>query len=175
MTALPRRSTLHGIAGVATSVAVAGQVLALASAIVASPPALAQPSGKMPRKQEEKAPTRTGPAEQQFPYGATWILSDMGGKPVSGDAPSFNLDDKLRATGFGGCNTFSMALYPIKEQKLAAGSIAMTRKTCNKEVDDTEHNLLVTLHSLPKWHLEPNGDLTVTAQNGGIMRFKRGL
>ena len=68
-----------------------------------------------------------------------------------------------------------MSLYPIKEQKLAAGSIAMTRKTCNKDVDDTEHTILVTLHSLPKWHLEPNGDLTVTAQNGAVMRFKRGL
>ena len=76
---------------------------------------------------------------------------------------------------FGGFTTFSMALNPNKAHIRAAGSIAMTRKTCNKEVDDTEHNLLVTLHSLPKWHLEPNGDLTVTAQNGGVMRFKRGL
>ncbi|MCW6510534.1 META domain-containing protein [Lichenifustis flavocetrariae] len=130
--------------------------------------------GAKVRKQEEKAPTPSGPVEQQFPFGATWILADLGGKSIGGDAPSFNLDDKLRAVGFGGCNTFSMSLYPIKEQKLAAGSIAMTRKTCGKEIDDTEHTMLVTLHSLPKWHLESNGDLTVSGV-GGTLRFKRGL
>lgn len=140
-------------------------------------PVSAQLAGpKLQRREIEKAPVRTGPAEQQFPFGATWILSEIGGKSVSGDAPSFSLDDKLRAVGFGGCNTFSMALYPIREQKLAAGAIAVTRKSCGKDLDETEHNMLVTLHSLPKWHLEPNGDLTVVAANSTTpLRFKRGL
>jgi heat shock protein HslJ len=152
--------------------------LGVAVALVLAPtvPAFAQAGPKMKGREPEKAPVRTGPAEQQFPFGATWILSEIGGKPVSGDAPSFTLDDKLRAVGFGGCNTFSMALYPIREQKLAAGAIALTRKSCGKELDDNEHTMLVTLHSLPKWHLEPNGDLTVTAANSTTpMRFKRGL
>ena len=117
----------------------------------------------------------SGPVEQQFPFGSTWVLSDVGGKAVaSGEPASFRLDDKLRAEGFGGCNTFSMALYPIKEQKLAAGSIATTRKSCGKPVDDAERALLVTLHSLPTWHLEPNGDLTIKGANS-VMRFHRGL
>ncbi len=150
--------------------------LAFALAISFASSAWAQAGPRMRPRQDDKAPVRpSGPVEQQFPFGATWILSEIGGKPVSGDAPSFDLDDKLRAVGFGGCNTFSMALYPIKEQKLAAGAIALTRKTCGKDIDDMEHNMLVTLHSLPKWHLEANGDLTVTAQNGTVMRFKRGL
>ena len=175
MTALPCRSPLRIPAGLPRRVGFTG-ALSLLLMVPFCLPADAQMGGKMPRRQQEKAPTGpSGPVEQQFPFGATWILSDLAGKPLTGDAPSFNLDDKLRATGFGGCNTFSMALYPIKDQKLAAGSIAMTRKTCNKDIDDTEHNMLVTLHSLPKWHLEPNGDLTVTAQNGSVMRFKRGL
>ena len=175
MTALPCRSLSRIPAGLPRRLGLTG-ALALTLMVQFCLPADAQMGGKMPRRQQEKAPTGpSGPVEQQFPFGATWILSDMAGKSLTGDAPSFNLDDKLRATGFGGCNTFSMALYPIKDQKLAAGSIAMTRKTCNKDIDDTEHNMLVTLHSLPKWHLEPNGDLTVTAQNGSVMRFKRGL
>ena len=115
-----------------------------------------------------------GAAEQQFPFGATWILDNIDGKPVAGDTPSFMVDDKLRATGFGGCNTFSMALYPIKEQKLAAGAIATTRKQCGKPVDDLERSMLVGLHSLPTWKLEPNGDLTVKGQTS-TMRFRRGL
>ena len=150
---------------------------AAALALVLSAPAMAQFGPKPARKEPEKAPVRTGPAEQQFPFGATWILAEIGGKQIGGDAPSFTLDDKLRAVGFGGCNTFSMALYPIREQKLAAGAIAVTRKTCGKDLDDTEHNMLVALHSLPKWHLEPNGDLTVTAAANSptTLVFKRGL
>lgn len=176
MTALTRRPSLCRFAGMPRVLGRSGvRAVALVVAVSSSLPAVAQMSGKMPRRQEEKAPVRTGPAEQQFPFGASWILSEVAGKSVMGDAPSFNLDDKLRAVGFGGCNTFSMALYPIKDQKLAAGSIAMTRKTCSKDIDDTEHTMLVTLHSLPKWHLESNGDLTVTGQNGSTMRFKRGL
>jgi heat shock protein HslJ len=167
--ALSRLSPLQW--GSAGRAAICGLALVLSLA-----PAAAQMGPKLPRRQQEEKPKGpTGPAEQQFPYGATWILSEIGGRPVSGDAPSFDLDDKLRATGFGGCNTFSMALYPIREQKLAAGSIAMTKKTCGKDLDETEKSMLVTLHSLPKWHLESNGDLTVTGPNGAVLKFKRGL
>ena len=176
MSAVFHRIMIRGTGPRRVSARFGAGALALALMLPFSAPADAQMGGKMPRRKDEKVPTGpSGPVEQQFPFGATWILSEMNGKPVSGDAPSFNLDDKLRATGFGGCNTFSMALYPIKEQKLAAGSIAMTKKTCGKELEDVEHNMLVSLHSLPKWHLEPNGDLTVTGQNNSVMRFRRGL
>jgi len=153
----------------------AGLVLGLIGA-TAGQQAFAQQGPKLPRRQEEpqvpKGPS--GPVEQQFPYGSTWILDSLNGKPMSGDVPSFRLNDKLRATGFGGCNSFSMALYPIKDQKLAAGSIATTKKSCGKPVDDHERNILVGLHSMPTWHLESNGDLTVKSQTG-TMLFHRGL
>ena len=137
--------------------------------------ASAQVGPKLPRKQDEKVQKGpTGPAEQQFPFGGTWVLTSFEGKPIGSDAPSFSLDDKLRAVGFGGCNTFSMALYPIREQKLAAGAIALTRKSCGKPLDDVEHDFLIGLHSLPKWHLEANGDLSVKGQTGTMM-FRRGL
>ena len=128
------------------------------------------------RKPKEDALPKgpSGPAEQQFPFGATWLLDTIDGKPTSGDVPSFRLDDKLRATGFGGCNSFSMALYPVKDQKLAAGAIATTKKTCGKPLDDIERTVLVGLHSLPTWHLESNGDLSVKGQ-AGTMLFHRGL
>lgn len=131
---------------------------------------------KLPRRQQDTAVPKgpSGPVEQQFPFGSTWLLDSFDGKPQSGDVPSFRLDDKLRATGFGGCNSFSMSLYPIKDQKLAAGSIATTKKTCGKPLDDLERAVLVGLHSMPTWHLESNGDLTVKGQTG-TMLFHRGL
>ena len=131
---------------------------------------------RLPRRQEEPKQQSgpSGPVEQQFPFGSTWLLDNINGKPASGDVPSFRLNDKLRATGFGGCNTFSMALYPIKDQKLAAGSIATTKRTCGKDLDELERNVLVGLHSMPTWHLESNGDLTVKGPTG-TMLFHRGL
>lgn len=155
-----------------------GRFIALIGMLIAfvgcSDGALAQ-GPRMSRKQEEVIPKGpSGPVEQQFPFGATWLLVDIDGKAGGSDTPSFTLDDKLRATGFGGCNTFSMALYPIKEQKLAAGAIATMKRSCGKPVDDLERNLLVGLHSLPKWHLEPNGDLTVKSASS-TMHFRRGL
>lgn len=128
----------------------------------------------MQMRKDEPKPKAMGPVEQQFPFGATWVLSSVAGKPITGDAPSFRLDETLRATGFGGCNVFSLALYPIKDQKLAAGAIAVTKKTCGKDLDGLERDVLVGLHSLPKWHLESNGDLTVTGQTGAML-FHRGL
>ena len=130
----------------------------------------------LPRKEKDAPAPKgpTGPVEQQFPFGSTWLLDTIDGKPMSGDVPSFRLDDKLRATGFGGCNSFSMAFYPIKGQKLAAGAIATTKKTCGKPVDDLERSILIGLHSLPTWHLESNGDLTVKSQ-ATTMLFRRGL
>jgi heat shock protein HslJ len=116
-------------------------------------------------------PTRP---EKNFPLGAIWVLQTIGGKPVSGDAPSFSIDEQLRATGFGGCNSFSLTMYPMRDQKLAAGAVAMTHKACAPPVMALEHSFLVGLHSMPKWDVSPEGTLTVTGATG-TMTFRRGV
>ncbi|WP_131194171.1 META domain-containing protein [Lichenihabitans psoromatis] len=112
--------------------------------------------------------------EKAFPLGNTWILQSINGKVPVGEAPSFALDTTMRATGFSGCNTFSMALYPVKDQKLAAGAIALTRKTCDKATMLAERDFLVGLHSLPTWQASDNGDLTIKGRTG-VMQFRRGI
>lgn len=127
------------------------------------------------RRADPRATVRPGPPEKTFPFGATWVLRALNGKPVTeADPPSFALDQTLRATGFAGCNSFSMALYPIKDQKLAAGAIAMTRKVCDKGTMVAEHGFLVGLHSLPKWEVSTLGDLTIRAP-AAVLEFRRGL
>ncbi len=136
-----------------------------ANAVIKNPPIYDQPA--------DAGPAPLGEPEPQFPTGVQWSLATVNGKPVGGDSPSFTLDDKFRATGFSGCNTYSMTLYPVRNQKLASGSIAMTHKQCDKEVMLLEQNFLVLLHSLPVWSIDA-GDLVV---KGGAMslRFRRGL
>lgn len=142
-------------------------VFALAIAGVAE--ATARP--RVPRTHE---PPQAAAREQTFPIGATWVLQSIDGKPTEGEAPSFRIDDALRGTGFAGCNSFSMTLYPIKGQKLAAGAIAVTRKACDKPVLATERSFLIGLHSLPTWALSESGDLSLKGATG-VMLFRRGI
>lgn len=139
-------------------------------------PLAAQGQERPSRRPADSRPAlRPGAPEKPFPFGTTWVLRAIDGKPVAAaDPPSFSLDQTLRATGFAGCNTFSMALYPIKDQKLAAGAIAMTRKVCDKGMMAAERGFLVGLHSLPRWEVSPLGDLTIRAP-AAVMAFRRGI
>ena len=67
-----------------------------------------------------------------------------------------------------------MALYPIKNQQLASGAIATTRKACEPAVMAAERAFLVALHTLPHWQVTPEGDLLLQAR-GTALRFRHGL
>lgn len=150
-----------------------GRVLAIALLALTCPGIVAEAAPRIRRPAPTAEPKRGAP-EQSFPTDTTWVLQSLNGKPVTGEAPSFRIDSALRGSGFSGCNTFSMALYPIRGQKLASGAIAMTRKTCDKAVMATERNFLIGLHSLPRWDLRVDGDLTVTGASGPMV-LRRGL
>ena len=143
-------------------------------ALLAAVLALVTPQGaRALSRHPQAAPGPLPIPEPPFPFGADWTLVDIDGKPVSGDRPSFRLDDKDRATGFAGCNTYSMTLYPVRNQRLLAGAIAMTHKSCDRPAMVTERLLLVGLHSAPTWRLE-NGELLIRT-SATSMRFRRGI
>lgn len=64
---------------------------------------------------------------KQFPVGVQWVLVSLNGKSVGLNQPTLQLDAQLRMRGFGGCNTFSAVAYPLKNQGLAVGPLALTR------------------------------------------------
>ncbi len=119
------------------------------------------------------APPSLARPEQSFPVNVTWTLARFNDKPVAGDPPSFSLDDKWHATGFAGCNTFAMELYPVRGQKLMGSAIAVTRKACDAAIAMRERNFLIGLHSQPRWSLD-GPDLVITGYTGP-MRFRRGI
>ena len=120
------------------------------------------------------APKTTKP-EKPFPLDVTWVLQTIDGKPVgTGDPPSFKLDGTLRARGFAGCNTFSMTYYPVRNQTLAAGAVALTRTLCPPAAMALERTFLGTMHALPKWDLRADGDLTIATARTAL-RFRRGI
>ena len=113
--------------------------------------------------------------EKRFPVGASWVAVSLNGKSFSGgERPSFTVSDQYRATGFGGCNAFSATAYPLREQSIAVGPIALTKKQCDKSVMALEQAFLVALRTAGQWDLV-NGTTLVVKSQSGELRFERTL
>ena len=157
--------------------------LACAVAAFAAAPATAQmgmggnPSGFGAGKQPEKKPQYVPgakPQEKIFPLGSMWTAVSMNGKPFTGaDRPSFIIDTQYRARGYGGCNTFTATAFPLREQHLAVGPLALTKKTCDKALAASEQAFLIALRTAGKWDLD-GSQLVIRSQNGEL-RFDRAL
>src|SRR5690349_1812109 len=109
--------------------------LAAVVAAVIGTGAEAQLSFGSNKKKKEEEPKPVSPMQKQdkiFPVGTTWTAVDLNGKPFPGERPSFTVDQQFRAKGFGGCNTFSATAYPLRDQRLAVGPFAMTKRSCDK-------------------------------------------
>lgn len=121
-------------------------------------------SGLKPSQKEEK----------KFPLGFSWIAVTLNGKPVQGtERPSFALDEQFRVRGFGGCNSFSATAFPLKEQGIAVGPLAMTKRSCDKGVMALEQSFLTALRTSAKWDTVI-GSLVIKGPNGEI-KFERSL
>ncbi|GJE81346.1 META domain-containing protein [Methylorubrum thiocyanatum] len=156
---------------------------AVAASMLATVPAAAQmgmggnPSGFGAGKQPEKKPQYVPgakPTEKMFPLGSMWTAVSMNGKPFTGaDRPSFIIDAQYRARGYGGCNTFTATAFPLREQHLAVGPLALTKKTCDKALAASEQAFLIALRTAGKWDLD-GSQLVIRSQNGEL-RFDRAL
>ncbi len=112
--------------------------------------------------------------EKRFPLGASWIAVSFNGKTYSGtERPAFTLDEQFRVRGFGGCNSFSTSAFPLREQGIAVGPLALTRKSCDKERMAAETAFLTALRTSAKWDTQI-GSLVIKGPNGEL-KFERSL
>ncbi|MFL6570395.1 MAG: META domain-containing protein [Burkholderiales bacterium] len=155
----------------------------LIACAVAAPSAQAQGiSSRAMRKKEDEEKQKiedqkrlVSKREKRFPMGSAWIAVSLNGKPFTGaERPSFTISDQYRATGFGGCNAFSATAYPLREQHIAVGPIALTKKQCDKGVMALEQAFLVALRTAAQWDIVEGGSLVVKSQ-AGELRFERTL
>ena len=134
----------------------AAVLAALAAPMLMPVEAMAQRRGQLPSREEMGGGITPIPIPQQektFPLGASWSLVAMNGKPVQERRATLIVDQNLRGTGFGGCNTFSASAYPLRQQSFAVGPIAVTRRSCDKGTLDFERAFLMALRSAQKWDL----------------------
>jgi heat shock protein HslJ len=124
--------------------------------------------------EQQREAERKRALEKRLPVGVNWVLDDMGGKrPPAGVEATLRIDASYRASGSGGCNAFSSAMYPAREQTLMASSPALTRRTCPAPVMAFERAYLQALYSRPKW--DQVGDTFIIKSRVGVLRFRRSL
>ncbi|GJD74727.1 META domain-containing protein [Methylobacterium goesingense] len=112
--------------------------------------------------------------EKIFPLDATWTAVSLNGKPFGGnDRPSFMVDKQYRARGYGGCNTFAATAFPLREQHLAVGPLALTKKPCDKGLGASEQDYFIALRTAAQWDLV--GSQLVIKSQKGELRFERAL
>ena len=112
--------------------------------------------------------------DKRFPLGMSWIAVSMNGKPISGtERPGFTLDEQFRVQGFGGCNSFQTTAFPLREQGIAVGPLALTKRACDKAVMAAEMSFLTALRTSAKWDTQI-GTLVIKGPNGEL-KFERSL
>jgi heat shock protein HslJ len=123
---------------------------------------------------ETAAPKPLPPLQKNFPLDQTFSLRDLNGKPVPASLDvSLKIDGALRGSGFGGCNSWSAVMYPVKDQHLLVGQYALTHKQCDKGTSAIETGFLSALLGSPTWDLV-NGDLVIKGPRGSL-RLVRSL
>ena len=132
--------------------------------------------GKQSRDQPKKEQYIPGAKAQEkvFPLGATWTAVSLNGKAFTGaERPSFIVDSQYRARGYGGCNTFAATAFPLREQHLAVGPLAITKRSCEKGLSTLEQAYFIALRTAGQWDLV-DSQLVIRSQNGEL-RFDRAL
>ncbi|MGY2052847.1 META domain-containing protein [Methylobacterium sp. JK268] len=155
--------------------AAAGAVALVAFATPASAQAMLGYGQKNRDKAEQKQYIPPSKAQEKiFPLDSTWTAVSLNGKPFSGgDRPSFIIDKQYRARGFGGCNTFAATAFPLKEQHLAVGPLAITKKPCDKTVASAETQFFTAFRTSGQWDIV--GSQLVIKSQAGELRFDRAL
>lgn len=146
-------------------------IAALGAATAAG--AQSQRRGTEDQRVQDKGEAPPPRVDKVFPTKASWVAIALNGKPFSGDRPSFVLDEQFRMRGFSGCNTFSATAYPLKQQGLAVGPFALTKKACDKGLMASEHAFLTALRGAARW--DSDGKQLIVKGTAGELKFERVL
>jgi len=123
---------------------------------------------------DDAPPKPMPPMQKNFPLDQTFSLREINGKPVPASLDvSLKIDGALHGSGFGGCNSYSAVMYPVKDQHLLVGQFAFTHKQCDKDTMAIESGFLSALLGSPAWDLV-NGDLVIKGPRGAL-RLVRSL
>ncbi|MFN3387685.1 MAG: META domain-containing protein [Allosphingosinicella sp.] len=100
-----------------------------------------------------------------------WAAVDVNGVPVTGTAPTMRLGQ--RASGHGGCNSWS-ADYDLRSRDgIRFGPVAATKMACAPEVMEQERRFLTVVEYAQGYSVYGDGSLSLIAGDGRAVRFRR--
>lgn len=167
---------MRAMLSAAMACAVAGSTLLVGTAANAQMSNNVTGFGQQNRNKPEQKQYVPGAKAQEkiFPLDSTWTAVSLNGKAFNGnDRPSFIIDKQYRARGYGGCNTFAATAFPLRDQNLAVGPLALTKKSCDKGTGATEQDFFIALRTAAQWDLV--GSQLVIKSQKGELRFDRAL
>ena len=122
----------------------------------------------------QQAPAGGASAQgKPFPVNVQWSLKSVNGAAVAGEQPTLQLDAQLRMRGFAGCNTCSATAYPLRNQGITVGPLAVTKKVCDNAVMDAEKTYLLGLRTALQWDVR-DGFLYMRSEKSEL-KFERAL
>src|SRR5687768_16211785 len=99
--------------------------------------------------------------------GIEWRTIDVNGIPVAGETPlTLRLGGDKRASGHGGCNSFSATYRMRRELRLELGPIGSTKMACAGPVGAQEARYFAILDSAETYSRYGDGSLSVIAPDG---------
>lgn len=106
--------------------------------------------------------------DEDGPLAASWIVTELGGKPVEGLTLNYTTD---KVSGTGGCNRFSGPIS-IEDDAIQIGPLAATKMMCEGK-SDIETQYFTALEAARSFVVE--GDmLTLKADDGHVLvKFKK--
>jgi heat shock protein HslJ len=106
--------------------------------------------------------------------GQDWRASDINGVPVIGERPlTLRLEKGERASGHGGCNSFSGGYQRMSKEGIRFTALSTTRVACAPEIMDQERRYLSILESVQGYSFYSDGGLSLIAPDGRAIRFRR--
>lgn len=106
--------------------------------------------------------------DEDGPLAASWIVTELGGKPVEGMTLNYTTD---KVSGTGGCNRFSGPIS-IEDDAIQIGPLAATKMMCEGK-SEIETQYFTALEAARSFVVE--GDmLTLKADDGHVLvKFKK--
>ena len=104
---------------------------------------------------------------------AEWEATSLNGAPlVAGSRLTLRLEDG-RASGTAGCNRY-FASYDISGRSgIRFSGVGSTRMACAEPLMEQERRYLNTLENASGYNFYRNGELTVVAADGRVVRYRR--
>ena len=102
-----------------------------------------------------------------------WRAVDLNGFPVTDPAPTLDLGSDGRASGSGGCNSWSADYDLDSREGLRFGPIASTKKACAPVPMEQEARFFDLLSRVRGYSRYGDGSLSLIGADGSAIRFRR--